>query len=68
MAAAANNMLKRNKLRYTAEYLVKALLLAERVGVAAAVSQFLMQVTQTQQWRGKAAHDRSVSDREGEYN
>ena len=64
MGTAANDMLKRRKARYSAGYHAEALALAERIGVAAAASALGLHATQIYQWRAKAAHERSVSDRE----
>ena len=64
MATAANDMPKRRKARYSAGYHAEALALAERIGVAAAASALGLHATQIYQWRAKAAHERSVSDRE----
>jgi len=64
MATAANDMPKRRKARYSAEYRAEALSLAERIGVAAAASELGLHATQIYQWRAKAAHEQSVSDRE----
>ena len=46
MATAANDMPKRRKARYSAEYRAEALALAERIGVAAAASEFGLHATQ----------------------
>jgi len=64
MATASNKMSKRRKARYSAEYRAEALALAERIGVAAAASELGLHATQIYQWRLKAAHEQSVSDRE----
>jgi len=64
MATAANDMPKRRKAHYSAGYHAEALALAERIGVAAAASALGLHATQIYQWRAKAAHERSVSDRE----
>ena len=63
MATASNSMSKRKNARYSAQYRAEALSLAERVGVAAAASELGLQATQIYQWRAKAAHEQSVSDR-----
>ena len=64
MATAANHMSKRKRARYSAEYRAQALALAECIGVAAAASELGLHATQIYQWRAKAAHEQSVSDRE----
>ena len=64
MGTAANDMPKRRKARYSAGYHAEALALAERIGVAAAASALGLHATQIYQWRAKAAHERSVIDRE----
>ena len=64
MATAANHMPNRWKSRYSAEYRAEALSLAVRVDVAAAGSELGLHATQIYQWRAKAAHEKSVSDRE----
>ena len=64
MATTSNRMSKRKNARYSAEYRAEALSLAERVGVAAAASEIGLHATQIYQWRAKAAHEQSVSDRE----
>ncbi|MEX0449766.1 IS3 family transposase [Spiribacter sp. 221] len=64
MATAANDMPKRKRVRYSAEYRAEALALAERIGVAAAASELGLHATQIYQWRAKAAHEKSVTDRE----
>jgi transposase len=64
MAIATNDMPKRKRVRYSAEYRAEALALAERVGVAGAASELGLHATQIYQWRAKAAHEKSVSDRE----
>ena len=64
MTTASNSMSKRRKSRYNAEYRAEALSLAERIGVAAASSELGLHATQIYQWRAKAAHEQSVSDRE----
>jgi len=46
MATAANDMPKRRKARYSAEYRAEALALAERIGVAAAASELGLHATQ----------------------
>ena len=46
MATAANEMPKRRKARYCAEYRAEALALAERIGVAAAASELGLHATQ----------------------
>jgi transposase len=63
MAIAANDMPKRKRVRYSAEYRAEALALAERIGVAAAASELGLHATQIYQWRAKAAHEQSVNDR-----
>ncbi|RZU99594.1 transposase [Spiribacter vilamensis] len=62
MATAANDMPKRKKARYGAEYHAEALSLAERIHVAAAASELGLHATQIYQRRAKAAHEKSVSD------
>ena len=64
MATAANDMPKRKRVRYSAEYRAEALALAERIGVAAAASELGLHATQIYQWRAKAAHEKSITDRE----
>jgi len=64
MAISAYDMPKRKRVRYSAEYRAEALALAERIGVAAAASELGLYATQIYQWRAKAAHEQSVSDRE----
>jgi transposase len=56
-------MPKRRKARYSAECRTEALALAERIGVAAAASDFGLHATQIYQWRAKTAHEKSVTDR-----
>ncbi|AUB78260.1 transposase [Spiribacter roseus] len=64
MATEANDMPKRKRVRYSAEYRAEALSLAERIGVAAAASELGLHATQIYQWRAKAAHEKSVTGRE----
>jgi len=64
MTTAANYMTKRRRARYSAEYRAEALALTERIGVAAAASELGLHATQIYQWRAKAAHEQSVSDRD----
>jgi len=49
MATASNSMSKRKNARYSAEYRAEALSLAERIGVAAAASEFGLHATQIYQ-------------------
>jgi transposase len=46
MATAANDMPKRKRVRYSAEYRAEALALAERIGVAGAASELGVHETQ----------------------
>ena len=49
MATAANDMPKRKRVRYSAEYRAEALALAERIGIAAAASELGLHATQIYQ-------------------
>ena len=64
MATAANDMPKREKVRYGAEYRTKALALTGRICVAAVASELGLHATQIYQWQAKAALEKSVSDHE----
>jgi transposase len=57
-------MPKTRRTRYSAEYRTEALALAERTGVSAAAKALGIHTTQLYQWRTKATHEASVSDRE----
>lgn len=64
MATGASDRAKRKRVCYSSEYRAEALALADCVGVAAAVSELGLQATQIHPWRAKAAHEKSVSERE----
>ena len=64
MATTTKNMTKRKQPRQSAEYRTEALALAERIGVAAAARELGVHAGQIYQWRAKAAHQHSISDRE----
>ena len=66
MATTVKVMSEQKRARYSAEYRAEALSLAEQVGVAAAARKPGLYATQIYQWRSKAAHERSISDRERE--
>lgn len=64
MATTVKVMSEQKRARYSAEYRAEALLLAERVGVAAAARELGLHSTQIYQWRAKALQEQSVSERE----
>ena len=57
-------MPKTRRTRYSAEYRAEALALADRIGVSAAAKELSIHTTQLYQWRIKATHEATVSDRE----
>ena len=63
MATTVKVMSEQKRARYSAEYRAEALLLAERVGVAAAARELGLHSTQIYQWRAKALQEQSVSER-----
>ena len=63
MATAANDMPKRKRVRYSAECRGSGTRRTHRC-CAAAASELGLHATQIYQWRAKAAHEKSVSDRE----
>lgn len=64
MATAAKKMPKRRKAHHSADYRAEALTLAKRIGVAAAASELGLHATQIYRRQAKAAHEKSVTDRE----
>lgn len=64
MATTVKVMSEQKRARYSAEYRVEALLLAERMGVAAAARELGLHSTQIYQWRAKAIQEQSVNERE----
>jgi transposase len=54
----------KSRTRYTQTYKDEALALADRMGVAAAARELGIQASQLYQWRTKAQHQQSLSERE----
>ena len=64
MATTVKVMSEQKRARYSAEYRGEALLLAERVGVAAVARGLCLHSTQIYQLRAKALQQQSVGERE----
>ena len=64
MATAVKVMSEQKRARYSVDYRTEVRALAERGGAAAAARELALYAVRIYQWRSKAAHERSVSDRE----